>query len=84
MSNYDEMRIGELLRKLPPAPDGWVLAAQQLPLARLGIDDIVRRATEDAAYRQRLVADLEQALAAEGYEPDPALVEAVRRRLEAG
>ena len=83
MSGYDEARLGELLRKLPPAPEAWVQAAQELPLARLGLDDIVRRAEEDAEYRQRLAADLEQALAAEGYDPDPALIEAVRRRLGA-
>jgi hypothetical protein len=83
MTGYDETRLGELLRKLPPAPEAWVRAAQELPLARLGLDDIVRRAQEDADYRQLLVTDLEQALAAEGYEPDPALIEAVRRRLGA-
>jgi hypothetical protein len=81
MSRYEETRIALLLRKLPPAPEAWVRAAQELPLARLGLDDIVRRAEEDAAYRRRLLEDLEQALAADGYEPDPALVEAVRRRL---
>ena len=82
MTNYNEERIAELLRALPPAPAGWVRAAQELPLARLGLDEIVRRAEEDAAYRARLVADLEGALAAEGIEPAPALVEALRVRLE--
>jgi hypothetical protein len=80
--DWDEERVAELLRMLPPAPQGWVRAAQELPLARLGLDDIVRRAEEDAAFRRRLVADLEAALAAEGYEPKPALVDAVRVRLE--
>ena len=28
--NYDESRLGELLRRLPPAPEGWVKAAQEL------------------------------------------------------
>ena len=82
MTNYDEERIAELLRALPPAPSGWVRAAQELPLARLGLDEIVRRAEEDAVFRAALVADLEGALAAEGIEPAPALVEAVRARLE--
>lgn len=81
MSGYDEQRISELLRLLPPAPEGWVRAAQELPLARKGLDEIVARAEADAAFRARLVADLEQALAAEGYDPDPALADAVRRRL---
>ena len=80
MNGFDEEQIGRLLRLLPPAPEGWVRAAQELPLARLGLDEIVRRAEEDAEYRRRLVEDLEQALAADGYERDPALIEALRRR----
>jgi hypothetical protein len=81
MSGYDEERIAELLAALPPAPTGWVRAAQELPLARLGLDDLVRRAEEDAGFRRRLIEDLEAALQAEGYEPHPALTEALRRRL---
>jgi len=83
MALYDETRIGELLRRLPPAPEAWVRAAQDLPLARLGLDDLVRRAEEDAEFRSRLVADLESALLEEGVEPDPQLVEALRRRFQA-
>ena len=79
---FEEERIAELLRALPPAPEGWVRAAQELPLARMGLDEIVRRAEEDAAFRARLIADLEGALAAEGIEPDRALLEAVRDRLD--
>jgi hypothetical protein len=82
MTNYDEERIAELLRLLPPAPQGWVRAAQELAPERAGLDEIVRRAEEDAAYRDRLVADLEGALAAEGIEPAPAVVEALRGRLD--
>jgi hypothetical protein len=82
MSHYDETRIGELLRRLPPAPEAWVRAAQELPLARRGLDDLVRRAEEDAEFRTRLVADLEAALREEGVEPDPQLVEALRRRFQ--
>jgi hypothetical protein len=83
MSGFDEIRLAELLSVLPPAPQGWVQAAQELPLARLGLDDLVRRAEEDADFRRRLVADLEAALQAEGIEPEPALAEALRRRLAA-
>ncbi|TMK33731.1 MAG: hypothetical protein E6G32_11975 [Actinobacteria bacterium] len=83
MSRYDETRIGELLRRLPPAPEGWVRAAQELPLARLGLDELVRRAEADAEFRSRLIADLEAALRDEGVEPDPQLVEALRRRFQA-
>lgn len=81
--SYDETRIGELLRRLPPAPEGWVRAAQELPLARLGLDSLVRRAEEDADFRRRLVADLEAALREEGVEPEPAVVDALRRRFQA-
>ena len=82
MSGYDETRIGELLRRLPPAPEAWVRAAQELPLARLGLDDLVRRAEEDAEFRARVVADLEAALRDEGLEPDPERIEALRRRFQ--
>jgi hypothetical protein len=83
LNPYDETRIGELLRRLPPAPEAWVRAAQELPLARRGLDDLVRRAEEDAEFRTRLLADLEAALREEGVEPDPQLVEALRRRFQA-
>jgi DNA-binding PucR family transcriptional regulator len=78
---YDEERLGRLLRALPPAPEGWVKAAMELPLARRGFDEIVARAEADLQFRKALLADLEAALQAEGYEPDPALVEALRNRL---
>ena len=81
MSNYDEERIGELLRALPEPPRAWVQAAQELPLARLGLDDIVTRARDDASFRSALIADLEATLAEAGYAPERGLVEAVRRRL---
>jgi hypothetical protein len=81
MSGYDEERIAELLRVLPPAPMGWVEAAQELPQARVEIVGLVERAQADADFRARLLADVEAALAAEGLEPRPALVELVRRRV---
>ena len=81
MTRYDEDRLAALLRVLPPAPAGWVTAAQELPLARRGLDEIVARAEADAEFRARLVADLEAALEAEGYERDPAVFEALRQRL---
>jgi len=84
MTRYDEDRLAALLRVLPPAPEGWVTAAQELPLARRGLDEIVARAEADAEFRARLVADLEAALEAEGYERDPAVLEALRQRLADG
>ena len=80
MPTYDEETLAELLRTLPAAPQAWVRAAQEIPLSRRGLDEIVQRAEADAAFRDALVADLETALAAEGFEPDPALVEALRER----
>jgi hypothetical protein len=83
MNSYDEERLANVLRRLRPAPEAWVAAARELPGARRTLDDIVGRAERDAAFRSRLVADLEAALAAEGYDPDARLVAQVRRRLSA-
>jgi hypothetical protein len=81
MRNYNEEILAELLRTLPAAPEAWVQAAQEIPLARRGLDDIVERARADQAFREALIADLESALADAGYEPDPVLADAVRARL---
>ncbi len=83
MNAFDEERLAELIRRLPPAPEGWVRAAQELPLARRGLDEIIALAEADAAFRKALIADLEAALAQEGYEPDSPLVEELRRRFSA-
>ena len=80
MSAYDHDTLGRLIAALPPAPDGWVRAAQELPAARKGIDDIVDRAVADAAYRARVVANLESALAEVGVEPTPPLLDELRER----
>jgi hypothetical protein len=81
MTTYNEERIGELLRLLPPAPAGWVTAAQELPLIRLQLDSLVERAETDAAFRASVVADLEVAIRATGIEPSPVVVEHLRKRL---
>jgi hypothetical protein len=78
---HDEERLGEFLGLLPPAPAGWVQAAQELPEARLQLDEIVERARVDAEFRVQLFADLEAALTAAGYAPRSALSRAVRARL---
>lgn len=83
MTTYDEERLGELLRVLPPAPPGWVEAAQELPRARAELDALIERAERDAAFRQALVDDLEDALRVAGVEPRPVVVEHLRRRLVA-
>jgi hypothetical protein len=82
MTRFEEERLAELLAALPPAPRGWVEAAQELPRARETLDEIVARATADAEFRRALIADLETALAEAGYQPPPRLLEALRVRLD--
>jgi hypothetical protein len=81
-AHYDEARLAELLRMLPPAPEGWVEAAQELPRVRAEMDQIVSRAVEDAEFRRALIADLEEALRSEGYEPEQMPLDELRRRLD--
>jgi hypothetical protein len=78
MPEYDEETLAELLRTLPTPPEAWVRAAQEIPLARRGLDEIVERARADQAFREALMADLEKALEGAGYVPEPGLVEALR------
>ncbi|HEY7561535.1 MAG TPA: hypothetical protein VH650_05110 [Gaiellaceae bacterium] len=82
MTAYDEHRLAELIKALPPAPQAWVEAAQELPLARATLDDIVARAETDIAFRDALVADLEEALRLEGYEPESLPLDELQRRLD--
>lgn len=82
MTTYDETKIAELLRMLPPPPLGWVEAAQELPHVRRALDEIVARAEADAEFRRALIADLESAVATAGYTPSRPLVTRVRERLD--
>ena len=84
MSTYDEERLARLIGMLPPAPEAWVRAAQELPAARRGLDQLVARAEADAAFRATVLADLESALETEGVEPEPRAVEELRRLLSDG
>ena len=77
---YEEERIARLLKALPPAPEGWVRAAQELPRSRRELDEIVARAEADARFREALIADLESALADEGFEPDERTLDRLRER----
>ena len=81
MTTYDEEKLAELLRALPPAPEAWVKAAQELAPIRGRLDELVARAEADARYREQLVADLEQMLEAAGVEPNPVVLDALRERL---
>ena len=80
---WHEERLGELLRLLRPAPEGWILAAVELPRLRVVLDDLVERAEADAAFRAALVADLEGALSRAGLDPTPRSLQALRARLSA-
>jgi hypothetical protein len=82
MTAFDEERLARLIGALPPAPQAWVRAAQELPLAQSELDQIVARAEADLEFRARLIADLEGALEAEGYAQDPAVIEALGRRFK--
>jgi hypothetical protein len=83
LHDHDEERLAELLRALPPAPEGWVEAAKELPRARREIDEIAARAVADQEFRAAVMADLEAALEAAGYELDPRLLPALKERLSA-
>jgi hypothetical protein len=78
---FDEERLGRLIGLFEPVPEGWVRAAQEIPVLRRSLDGILARAEADAAFRPALIADLEVALAEAGYEPEPRLVEALRKHL---
>ena len=41
MSSYDHEQLSRLIGMLPPAPEAWVQAAQELPAARRGLDQLV-------------------------------------------
>jgi hypothetical protein len=74
-------QLGRLLAALPPAPQGWVAAAQQLPRVGEELDALVTRAQADAELRSKLVADLEAALNDAGIVPTRRIVAEARDRL---
>lgn len=79
---YDEENLGELLSALPPAPEAWVRAAQNLPQARKGVDEIVERAEGDEEYRRRVIEDPKAALEEADVVAHSDAVEILRRRLD--
>lgn len=81
--------VARLLGALPSAPAAWIEAAKEIPRTKRDLDEFDRRVEEivaltaaKASFREACIADLEEALLAEGYEPDAALVEELRRRLD--
>jgi hypothetical protein len=81
--SYDEQRLAQLIGALPPAPEAWVRAAEELPRTRRELEEIVARTQTDEEFRRQVTADLEAALQRAGYEPDPDLVAQLRARLAA-
>lgn len=81
VKTYDIEQVARLIAALPPCPEGWVAAAQELPVARGALDLLVERAAADADLKRRLVADLESALAESGIPPTPQNLSAARARL---
>jgi hypothetical protein len=82
MTGYDEEKLGELLSALPPAPEAWVKAAKEAPLARRRLESVIERAETDEQYRQRLVADPERALEEADVVAHSENIEIIRKRLD--
>lgn len=83
MPAYDEEKLGEILSALPPAPEASVKAAQDIPLARRGLEQIVQRADADEEYRRRVIEDPEAALEEADVVAHAEDIEILRRRLDA-
>ena len=82
MTAYGEERLGDLLSALPTAPEAWVKAAKDAPLARQRLDEIVERAKADEDYRRRVVADPESALEEADVVAHAENIEIIRKRLD--
>ena len=81
MTRYEIEELAQLIALLPPAPAGWVEAAQELPRAKAGLEALIARAEEDAELRARVLADLETAFEEADIHPTPSLLDEARRRL---
>ena len=75
--------LASALRTLPPAPKVGCRPRRSCLSGVWSQAQIVARATADAEFRAALIADLESALAQEGYEPDERLLEELRERVGA-
>ena len=82
MPRYDEEKLGETLSALPPAPESWVNAAHDIPLAQRKLEEIVERADADDDYRLRVIEDPEAALEEADVVAHSETIEILRRRLD--
>ena len=76
-------RAYSLVLGRPADPEARARYAEQLRRGALTDQDLCAELVQSAEFRTRLMADLEAALREEGVEPDPQLVEALRRRFQA-
>jgi broad specificity phosphatase PhoE len=81
-SPHEEEHLGDLLSALPPAPEAWVRAAKELPVAQQRLDEIIERAETDEDYRRRVVTDPESALEEADVVAHAGTIEIIRRRLD--
>jgi hypothetical protein len=73
-----EEELAALLRALPSPPAAWVRAAQEVPVARRRLDEILERAGRDEAFARMLRADPQTALAGGDGTTDEAVLSALR------
>lgn len=79
----DIEQLARLIAALPPAPQGWVNAAQQLPHVGAELGALMERAAADTKLREKLMSDLETALDEAGIAPTRRVVAEARARLSA-
>jgi hypothetical protein len=77
----DDRQLEHLLRLLPPAPEAWVRAAQELPFVRDEVAAILERAAASSTYRDALLRDPADTLSREGHELSADVVAHILRRL---
>jgi hypothetical protein len=70
MPAYDETEIANLLRLLPPAPEGWAEGAKELPRTRDELDRVLPTIERDAEVRAEVTRDLQDALEREDEDGD--------------
>ncbi len=82
MTAFNEEKLGEILSALPPAPEAWVKAAQELPRMQESLAQIVERADADEDYRRRVIENPVAALEEADVVAHADAVEILRRRLD--
>ncbi len=81
MTTFNEEQLGELLRLLPPAPAGWVAAAQELPRARVAARRARRAGRSGRCLPRRARGRPRGSAPRHRGRAEPAVVEHLRQRL---